>query len=98
MEAGEEVRITAFELWSWRAVLRIIWMGYKTNVWVRQKIVDEEDDELGPPVRVLAGVDDNLEESHMHHRHRGRGRQLSPILGRSQRVLLQFRRRQNIML
>ena len=78
-------------------MLRVTWMGYKTNVWVRQKIVDEEDDELGPPVCVLAGVDDNLEERHMHHGHGGRGRQLSPILGCSQRVLLSFRRTQNIL-
>ena len=31
-------RITAFELWSWRRVLRISWTECKTNVWVRQKI------------------------------------------------------------
>ena len=34
----DEKRITAFELWCWRRVLRISWTEYKTNVWVRQKI------------------------------------------------------------
>ena len=44
------------------------------------------------PVRLWAGVDDTLEERHMHHRHGGRGRQLSPILGCSQREPPTFRR------
>ena len=34
----DKKRITAFELWCWRRVLRISWTEYKTNVWVRQKI------------------------------------------------------------
>ena len=34
----DEKRITAFELWCWRRVLRISRTEYKTNVWVRQKI------------------------------------------------------------
>ena len=29
----DEKRITAFELWCWRRVLRISWTEYKTDVW-----------------------------------------------------------------
>ena len=42
----DEIRITAFELWCWRRVLRISWTEYKTNVWVRQKIGVPEKDGL----------------------------------------------------
>ena len=34
----DEKRMTAFELWCWRRVLRISWTEYKTNVWVRQRL------------------------------------------------------------
>ena len=42
----DEKRITAFELWCWRRVLRISWTEYKTNVWVRQKIGVQEQNGL----------------------------------------------------
>ena len=41
-----EKRITAFELWSWRRVLRNSWTEYKTYVWVRQKIGVPEENRL----------------------------------------------------
>ena len=46
-----EKRITAFELWCWRRVLRISWTEYKTNVWARQKIGVPEQNGLLEPLK-----------------------------------------------
>ena len=37
-----EKQLTTFVLWPCRRVVRISWTEYKTHVWVRQKIVSEE--------------------------------------------------------
>ena len=44
--AGDERRVGAFELWTWRRMLRVSWMEHKTNEWVRGRVGVREDDGL----------------------------------------------------
>ena len=37
----ERRKIDAFELWCWRTVLRVSWMGRKTNIWILENIKPE---------------------------------------------------------
>ena len=46
LKAEDERRISAFELWTWRRMLRVSWMEHKTNEWVRGRVGVREDDGL----------------------------------------------------
>ena len=41
MRKHERRMIDAFELWSWRRVLRVSWMERKTNIWIIKNIKPE---------------------------------------------------------
>ena len=41
MGKHESRKIDAFELWCWRRVLRVSWMGRKTNIWIIENIKPE---------------------------------------------------------
>ena len=38
LKQSDMTRITAFEMWVWRRILRVSWKEKKTNEWIRQKV------------------------------------------------------------
>ena len=99
MRKADELRITAFEMWLWRKLLRVKWTDRRTNAWVRSKVEVKEEDGLVPtikkrrrakydhwrrrPTSLLAGMIDGL---HPGKNRRGRPRlQWREDVRRSQR-------------
>ena len=46
LKEDDKKKITSFELWVWRRILRISWKDKKTNAWVRQTVGVTEDEGL----------------------------------------------------